>query len=530
MAATQPVRGGGVTAVHVWLIVFVALWLVSTVLAVLLYTGREDLQISLQAAQQEAQQYMHKNEAGRFKVYLDQAGDRQSLASILDNQRIALARLIGVDETSSAVEAEDVVNRQIAALGDGAPQGAELPDLEGADLLTAVKELGRAWQVQAQSALEEGKRLAAATERMEAIAEQHAAKAKAWDAELTKLRNQLADASAKAKEAVEEKDRQAKEHQRKLTKVQDDKGREIVEKTKLLTAADREIRDLQGRLDGLQEQLKQFRPKVPSLDVADGRIIRTRPEEGIVYIDLGQGDHLTPGLRFQVFSGETGAEQTGRGKAAIEVVRILDTTAECRVVESSSSDPIMVNDYVMNVVYDRKRKYRFVVEGDFDVDGDGKTDPRDADRIRSWVGSWGGEVVTVPQTLPKSPAGGLHVGLETVDFVVLGGEPSAPPRDKAKRRITPEERERRAKLRRIRERFDAIKQEAYNLSLPVLTQAQFLHFVGRGGKQATHEIEDLKRENDQLRATVRKLRDQLADLQGPAARPSAQAKLKTDSQ
>ena len=36
-------RGGGVTGIHIWLIAFVALWLVSTVLLVWLYTGQTGL-------------------------------------------------------------------------------------------------------------------------------------------------------------------------------------------------------------------------------------------------------------------------------------------------------------------------------------------------------------------------------------------------------------------------------------------------------------------------------------------------------
>ncbi len=211
---------------------------------------------------------------------------------------------------------------------------------------------------------------------------------------------------------------------------------------------------------------------------ADGKILRAPSEDDMVYIDLAKGDHLTLGLRFQVFSASVEVDPSGQGKATIEVVGIGDEMSECRIVESQATNPIMAGDYIVNVVYDKTRKYKFVVEGGFDVNGDGRYDPQDTFRIKSWIKAWGGEVVELPET-PPMVGGRPDFGLERVDFVVLGVAPPKPPKE-GTGRVKEEDRTRRAAMRQAHGRFMAIKQEAKDLSLAILTESQFLHFIGHG--------------------------------------------------
>ncbi|HEX9895249.1 MAG TPA: hypothetical protein VGA78_15075, partial [Gemmatimonadales bacterium] len=42
-ARAQQRSGGGLTTVHIWMIVFVVLWLISTVAFIVLFTKQEDL-------------------------------------------------------------------------------------------------------------------------------------------------------------------------------------------------------------------------------------------------------------------------------------------------------------------------------------------------------------------------------------------------------------------------------------------------------------------------------------------------------
>jgi len=512
----QPARGGGITTVHIWLIVFVALWLVSTVLAVLLYTGREELVAAADEAEDRAERLMRRNEATRFNVYMDKAGDRQSLAAVLDNERVAMARLIGVDETTSASAAANLVNEETAGIAEGAPAGADLPDLENTDLLTVVNRLQAAWKAQAQAVVDTRKRLAGVSQELDQATGQRDAEKKKHESEIAQLEKKLEQIEADKNAAITKKDQQIKAGQQKVTEVQDKLGKQLVDSQKRLSTARKESAELQRKLNHMKDQLKQFRPKVASLGLAaqaDGEVIRARADEALVYINLGKRDHLMPGLRFGVFSpsahvelftsdveptteqqpGEGGRaakakaakaenlareqERLLRGKATIEVVGIHDRTAECRVIESAPTDPIVPGDLVVNVVYDRNRKYRFVVEGQFDIDGDGRFDPEGRQKIQAWIETWGGEVVTLPKTVAP---GGWGMGLETVDFLVLGVAPPRPPRGQADA-AKPEVRRRNEDLQRAYDRFVSIKREARDLSLAVLTQSQFLRFIGHGG-------------------------------------------------
>ncbi|MBN1341270.1 MAG: hypothetical protein JXQ73_01245 [Phycisphaerae bacterium] len=476
-----PARGGGITTIHVWLIVFVALWLISTVLAVLLYTGREKLVLAAQDAKSEAEGLMKSNEASRFRVFKEQGGDRQSLARVLDNERVELAHLIGLDETTSAKAASDQVNKVIAALTEGAPKGAELPDLTGSDLLTVVKTLQAAWLAQTKAGADLNQRLAAAVLQMKGQTATQVQKAKGFEETLAQLDERLRKLEGDAEKTIDSKNKQVKDLEQKITKVQDAGDEKAVKLRRESRDKDKEISDLRAKWKDAQAQLTDFRTKVASLDLAkeaDGKILRARSDEDMVYIDLGKADHLTLGLTFNVYSASTKPDDSGKGKATIEVVGIGDDISECRVINSNPADPIIAGDYIVNAIYSPDRKYRFAVEGQFDLDGDGRSDPQDVERIKAWIRAWGGEVVD----LPKTPAPGADLGMETVDFLVLGASPPSPPPGQ-KGQLKPEERARRAELRRALDRFNAIKQEAKDLSIAVLTQSQFLHFIGQGGQQ-----------------------------------------------
>ncbi|MBI4581744.1 MAG: hypothetical protein HY718_18755, partial [Planctomycetes bacterium] len=139
------------------------------------------------------------------------------------------------------------------------------------------------------------------------------------------------------------------------------------------------------------------------------------------------------------------------GKATIRVTNVFETTSECAVHTSTAADPIVDGDVIANPVYDRNRLFNFFVAGDFDLDFDGKIDDPDGEQIRRMIQDWGGKLQPAVDTL--------------TDFVVLGAAPVASSGETA------------AEARR---KFDAAKQEARTLGIPVLTRSQFLHFVGFG--------------------------------------------------
>ena len=79
---------------------------------------------------------------------------------------------------------------------------------------------------------------------------------------------------------------------------------------------------------------------------------------------------------------------------------------------------MLEGDLIANAVYDPNMHFRFMVSGDFDIDGTGQTSTTDRKRIEGMVTQWGGELET--------PVEGKAVSLNyDVDFLVLGQEPGA---------------------------------------------------------------------------------------------------------
>jgi hypothetical protein len=487
----QPARGGGITTLHISLIVFVALWLTFTVIAVLLYTGREDLVKAAADAEKQSDRLMRKGEATKFAPFLDLAGEKQSLASVLNGEREALAKLIGVDVVTSALDANNIVNTAIGKLSVGVPPGATPPEVQGASLLTVVDRLQTAWKAEADARVDAQNRLKESTQKLEKLAEDQAKEQK-------KFQQALADAAAQTKnlEAANakfqrEKDQQVKDLDQRIRKLRDEADEQLIKSQADKRKVQQQCDQYRAELRRTQEQLNQFRPKVATLSpatAADAEVIRAQPEESVVYINLGQEDHLMLGLRFKVFSASGGDDPNSPGKATIEVVNIHPKVAECRVIASNPADPIVPGDLCANVVYSRDRKYRFVVEGGFDLAGTRRFDPQDADKIKAWIEAWGGEVVTLPSLPAKGeicpvcgqPVRPQSLGFETVDFLVLGEPPMMP--QKLGPDAKPEDRARVEAQRAAYDRYMRVEQQAKETGVGILRQPQFLNLIGFGAR------------------------------------------------
>jgi hypothetical protein len=198
--------------------------------------------------------------------------------------------------------------------------------------------------------------------------------------------------------------------------------------------------------------LSKFRPSTDTinlLQITDGSVVQAVSGEQIVYIDLGLRDHIKAGMTFAVYSRIRGIPADGRGKASIRVNNVFETTSECQVNTTTAADPVVEGDVVANPVYDRNRQFNFVVSGDFDLTFDGKIDDPAGEQVRRMIKEWGGAIEPTVDT--------------RTDFVVLGAAPTVG--------VTAEE---------ARKRFEAVKQEARSLGIPILTRTQFLNFVGFG--------------------------------------------------
>jgi hypothetical protein len=150
-----------------------------------------------------------------------------------------------------------------------------------------------------------------------------------------------------------------------------------------------------------------------------------------------------------------------QGKASIEVVRLSNRQAECRIIRQSVGQPVVEGDLIANLVYDKNTKYSFVVFGEFDLDQDGTPTPGDAEVVQRLITQWGGKLQQ-------------GVAVDT-DYVVLGFEPEVPLREDNE---TPTDVIRRENAEKAAEAYAAVRNRAIELNVPILNQNRFLYYVG----------------------------------------------------
>jgi hypothetical protein len=148
-------------------------------------------------------------------------------------------------------------------------------------------------------------------------------------------------------------------------------------------------------------------------------------------------------VQFTVFQrGETNVHNRKK-KGTISVTRFIgDNLAEARVVESDLKDPILQGDVVYTPTWTPGMQERFVLAGDFDVNGDKKPDN---ELMRTLVDMNGGVVEK-------------DVSIST-RYLLLGDAP--PTSDKA-----------------ADEQFKKVKSRAKELSIKVMGLQEFLEYSG----------------------------------------------------
>ena len=226
---------------------------------------------------------------------------------------------------------------------------------------------------------------------------------------------------------------------------------------------------LREQLAALQRE-GQTRGLIPDpAALVDGRIAATVPAQREVTIDIGRRQKIVLGMTFTVYGAATQIRvdpATGnytQGKATVEVIRIDDATATCRILTERQGNPVVRGDVICNAVYDPNKTFKMVVYGNFDANRDGVSTPRERDDLVDDIRAWGGTVV-------DDLAG-------DVDFLILGTRPVVPPRPPASADIAVMSEWTR--LDQIARRYDELFNRARETSIPVLNQNRLWYLIGR---------------------------------------------------
>lgn len=289
-----------------------------------------------------------------------------------------------------------------------------------------------------------------------------------FEAKVAELQADVERIQRDAEEALAAKDRQLADLQASTDATTDEMNKARVQSQAFSREAEIREQRLRRQIDELQGKIAQLRPGAfdaqAILTKSDGQVLRAIPGSEVVYISVGAADGVKPGMKFEVFSpfGERMADDY-RGKATIEVATVLDTTSECKVTRATPAKPIVEGDAIVNVVFERNRRTKFVVRGDFDLDYDGEIDWDGVDKISAIIRAWGGAVVPDVD--------------ESVDFVVLGLGPQSPDVLQGRRVSTIVEDLVRTRQRE-REQWLGVIESARTRNIPILTQNQFLFLTG----------------------------------------------------
>lgn len=285
-----------------------------------------------------------------------------------------------------------------------------------------------------------------------------------------------------------------------------------------ITRLNGEVVALKKKIDDYEGIFRQYRMDASESTVRrpDGFISRIADDGKTVYINLGESDHITNGMTFEVYDAARGIpslkdenpamedenarrgragravaaggadksaqaqmilsrSQSGRfetqlpagGKGSLEVVRVgPGHSSMCRVIKMEPGQSLQQGDLIANLIYDPNIKPRVAIYGNFDLDYNGITDIKDADVIRRQVETWGGRPVIVKTEDEVVP---------DIDYLVMGIRPKAPALDAQASADAQAEAD---KIKQQQAAYDKIAQKARAYSIPVLNQTRFLYYTG----------------------------------------------------
>ncbi|TVQ63330.1 MAG: hypothetical protein EA379_04225 [Phycisphaerales bacterium] len=346
-------------------------------------------------------------------------GERDVLSGALARARSERKSLVAYLNDSLSLTMRRVTGSERESAAELAARLDEIEEARTTPLIGVLRERDRALERTRRELTEA--RAAATTARNDLqaeaarvntlIADQQATMA-AMNAEISRYKAEVEQYRVSVGDTIDTNNRRVDEIRRVLT----DEKASLEDR---LTRVEQENLILTGQLDSLRREraADMLRPD-DEFALVDGRVVSVNAAENSVFIDLSRGDRLVQGMTFEVYDSASAIRPDAdgnypRGKATIEIIRIGDTASVARIVREIRGNPIVAGDVFANAVYDPRKTYRFVVAGDFDLDGDGIAGAHEREEIRAIIRNWGGVITD-------------ELGGDT-DFLVLGARPLLPP-------------------------------------------------------------------------------------------------------
>ncbi len=390
------------------------------------------------------------------------------LIDIAVQQKNALSTLVGgsTDDKKAIADAEAAVKAAQAAVG-------EKETIPTSNLNDAIKGLTAQLNAKAKAIATLNDEVAAANAARDAALAEKAEIMKAADEKVAAATTDAADSQKTADLYAGSKDAQVASVQGQLVARNEESLKSEQDLNERILALQQEKAALQGQLDEANADRARFRvPTNQILTAADGQVTRT-PGTDRVFINLGRGDQIAPGMTFEVYDklgapnaakDDAADDKLFKGKASIEVIAPQQGISECRVVRLSPGATITEGDPILNVVYDKNVKFNYYVFGKFNLDYAGEANDRDTEIVKRLVSGWGANV-------------GDAIDTKT-DFVVLGEEPQVPAYSQEELASEPEKAFQKEQAEQALDTYTEVKAKANALNIPILNQTRFLYMIG----------------------------------------------------
>jgi hypothetical protein len=462
--AGRPVaaRGGGGGLMY-GLIAFVVIGVASLGAFVWKLTANQQLQDEWDGFAARVKQYgdppAYYAEEARARgstVFATMNGDMEDVAFLVAGRRDAVRPAI-----------VDAANALLETISGDAPERVQ----PGNTLLTALENLHRGYRDLSDSYAELTRNLKEARDEILLLEEGVKAARDEFQQQVAELEQELMRLSEQQSQQMAAKDEQLARQQAEAEAVSEELSDLKIAQQQREREHEIVLERLRTNLKTLEDQVRELKPggfePYDILTKADGRVLRAIPGSDVVYINLGAEDRIRPGMTFEVFEPTGHHRPDLRGKASIEVIAALETTAECRLTRRTPGRPVLEGDVVVNIAYERNRLPKFVVLGEFDLDYDGQKEFDGAEKVAAIIRAWGGRVTDEID--------------ETTDFVVVGTGPQLPmlPGDQPVTDVIRSLAD--ARLEQLQEYRQDLDQ-ARALYIPIITQNQFLFLTGYSGR------------------------------------------------
>lgn len=439
------------------LVVFVVATVALLVVSIVLYAGQSKAREEAKDAQASLASVISNEERSRDAtraMLSEAASSRQSLFAELARRSSDVSTFVSGDPNASL----DQMRRELAV-----PEGQTVRTAisnERGQSRKLTQDLD-AMKTRLASAEEENRRLQNAMSQAEARGQAALAAAQASIGEYARTVDSL---RAETQSAVAEIGEARNRIEARFTQRVRDLERQIDE-------LNRDNAVLRTRAAELDRKVNEVRPKSQNpAELVDGRIIDVVGADRQVFIDLGRRDRLQPGITFEVYDDGSAIQidpatgEYARGKASIQIIKVGDISSTGRIVRENRASPVVPGDVLANAVFDKNTRFKFLVYGKFDVDGDGRATAAEAEYLKQQIRDWGGVVAEGDEL-----AGDL-------DFLVLGVQPTEPgplPPNASAQQI-----EARLESQDEYDRYDRLFRRANEAQIPVLNANRFEILTG----------------------------------------------------